>query len=138
MNRVHLLSVDAKGSGTRSFTFLVDRHLKNILVSTVGKKHVQAKVKYPDGKKPKKSKITKIIKEPNMVVTKIGKPQEGMWNIVVKSTGNYSIRVTSESSFFIKFGFSTKKFDRKDEHFKLRRHPVLGESSKVVSDIHFL
>ena len=125
VNKVKLLSVNAKGPSTRTFSFLVDSHLKNIVMSTVGKSDVHVEVKYPDEVKP--SKVQKVIKSRNVIVSKVEKPQEGIWSIDVKSVGNYSVRVTSESPFFVDYGFSTKKFTSKDSKFKLEKQPVLGE-----------
>lgn len=127
VNKVQLLSVNAKGPGTRTFSFLVDSHLKNIVMSTVGKSDVQVRVKYPGEKEA--SSVEKVIKSRKVLVTKIKRPQEGIWSIDVKSAGNYSLRVTSESTFFVNYGFSTTKFNKKGEDFKLRKQPVLGRST---------
>ena len=124
VNKVQLLSVNAKGPSTRRFSFLVDSHLKNIVMSSVGKSDLQVEVKYPD--ELKESKLEKVIKSRNVIVTKIEKPQEGIWSIDVKSTGNYSIRVTSESPFFIDYGFSIQKLSSKITKSKLRKQPILG------------
>ena len=131
VNKVQLLSINAKGPSTRTFSFLVDSHLSNIIMSTVGKRDVQVEVKYPD--ELKASRLEKVIKSRKVVVTKIEKPQEGIWSINVKSAGNYSIKVTSESPFFIDYGFSTKKFISKGTDFKLQPQPVLGKSEGVAT-----
>ena len=126
VNKVQLLSVNAKGPSTRTFSFLVDSHLKNIVVSTVGKSGVKVQIKYPSDER-KSIQVEKVVKSRNVVVTKIQKPQEGMWSIDVKSAGNYSIRVTSQSPFFVSYGFSTTKFNSKDKDFQLREQPILGK-----------
>ncbi len=127
-NKVHLLSVNSKGGKTKSFTFLVDRHLQNIFVSTVGNDHVKVKLKHPDVENSKGSKFVKIIKKPHMVVTKVENPQAGIWNVTIKSTGNYSLRISSESSFFVNFGFSIKKITGNVDITKLDKRPVMGKS----------
>eukprot|EP00794_Sanderia_malayensis_P015668 gene15668-17248_t len=126
MGKAHLLSINSNGGKqTKSFTFLVDRHLKNIFVSAVGNQNIRVKLKHPVAEYPKKSKVVKIIKRPHMVVTKVEHPQAGIWNVTIKSTGNYSLRISSESDFFVKFGFSTKKIDGKVDIAKLDRRPVM-------------
>ena len=125
VDKVQLLALNSKESGVRTFNFLVDRHLKNIVISTIGKKHVQVKIKPP--KIAKESNVEKVIKTSSMIVSKIENPQEGLWNVVVKSTGNYSIRVTSKSQFFVSYGFSTTKYSQKDQSFKLKNQPILGK-----------
>ncbi|XP_065067753.1 hemicentin-1-like isoform X2 [Rhopilema esculentum] len=127
VDKVQLLALNSKESGVRTFNFLVDRHLKNIVISTIGKKHVQVKIKPP--KNAKASNVEKVIKTSSMVVSKIENPQEGLWNVVVKSTGNYSIRVTSKSQFFVSYGFSTTKYTQKDESFKLKNQPILDATN---------
>ena len=128
INKVHLLSVNSKGPAARTFTFLVDRHLKNILVSTVGERHVRMRLKYPPKTSVGANKFQKIIKKKDMIVTKILRPQAGMWNITIKSTGNYSVRISSESSFFVSFGFATEHHRSNIDKVKLNRRPVMGKS----------
>ena len=135
VNKVQLLSVNAKGPSTRTFSFLVDSHLKNIIVTTVGKKDVQVQVKYPENSKVA-DKIEKVIKTRNVVVTKIKKPREGIWSLDVKSAGNYSIRITSQSPFSVDYGFSTTKFRSKDDKFKLMKQPVLGKLKYLIDFDH--
>ncbi len=131
-DKVHLLSVDSNSKKARSFTFLVDRHLKNIFVSTVGDDNVEVKLKHPEVEKAGHNKLSKIINKPNMVVTKVEHPQAGMWNITIKSTGNYTIRVSSESSFFVNYGFSTEKITAGVSTTKLDNRPVMGKIFRFV------
>ena len=125
MDKVHLLSINSPKRGSHSYTFLVDSQLKNILVSAVSKRYISVKIRNPKGKKPGADKLKQIIKLPNLVVSKIEKPQVGVWNITIKSTGNYSLQVTSESRVYINYGFKTTK-EKVKTGSKLDRQPLMG------------